>query len=1115
MFTIQGKIASRESGGGIGGLVVHAFDIDAPTLNQGDASKPLNATELSFDRSGWFDSLGSVLTAPDGSFAIRFDTSDFTVSSAELRPEIMLLVTRPEDTGDTARTLQDRALHLSTPIRFKAGKTESYHIRLRQSDLDKYGIRTMPPSAVSDAQQGETELKQFQQTAAARKILTSGKNEIKKSIDARVEQDFSAFTLSSHNTSIHMSPNYLAPGQDLAEKQARLYNKRLDSLHSIPSDKRMVMRFTEAQLRNLSLWDAGPVSGSVPSEVVNSTFTSMTSAERRTLHTCHTPFTEADLNAPQPTTPTPPDPPTLPGLSSPIAGLVNQQLATSTSPETALRYERVLDTNTKNTQVCDTVGKLSLCGGPADVTSYHDFSALQIAFEHVWTELFDEGLIARGKELYAEIVRYAEGYSVSAAASVSTNTGDTNLDGTNIPAPREVRTAGDLIKLLADFAPIALFSNPYIRDLARDIEERLASRYKFDVFAPNSINYGVVYTFRQKWEPADYQVGRLVSSLPLAPKEIRRYSTKVLTTQSRNDKFLDDREFRGRSEQTSTSRAEAEIIKRASNTTSFGVNTQASINMEMFEAGVETNMSASSERFSQDTKKNFREAVLNSVEEYRKQNKTEVEFSSRVESTSETSGEISNPNDEITVTYLFYELQRQYDISEELHRVQPVVLVANQVPNPEEIDNDWIMAHAWILRRVILDESFLTVLARITSSSIGDNLALTNLENALKKQERLITALIKQIEGKNAFVDHLFRILQHITTGEEAMETAGEVFNMVRGFLDPLGSLLGGGGGETPTFDRMKELLQMATERADKELSRLNSQLTKDQSYLQQLTEKFNKEMQKFFDHQTAQAQLRMHIKDNILYYMQAIWDYEPPDQRYFRLYNLEVDWFEPAEAPITTTVRLRRPTPGPGGVYEYEVTLTPAIRREPAASKRKLVEIANLDKLIGYKGNYMVFAVKEPNYLHNFMMQEFIDNATGGLRDADAFANHNTQELIDYLKCLRHADPAVYERERDTVLALINERLRSPRKETERIVIPTKSLYIEALPGKHPVMEDFKLAHRALDVKKVQADVRMQEIENLRRAARVLEGERDDPEVEKTVVVHTNSEKTGVDVST
>jgi hypothetical protein len=71
-----------------------------------------------------------------------------------------------------------------------------------------------------------------------------------------------------------------------------------------------------------------------------------------------------------------------------------------------------------------------------------------------------------------------------------------------------------------------------------------------------------------------------------------------------------------------------------------------------------------------------------------------------------------------------------------------------------------------------------------------------------------------------------------------------------------------------------------------------------------------------------------------------------------------------------------------------------------------------------------------------------------------------------------------------------------------DEIIVPTGSLFIEALPGAHPILEDFKLMHRAVDVKKVQAEVRGMEFENLRFAARLLHGEREDPTIEKKIVV-------------
>jgi hypothetical protein len=74
-----------------------------------------------------------------------------------------------------------------------------------------------------------------------------------------------------------------------------------------------------------------------------------------------------------------------------------------------------------------------------------------------------------------------------------------------------------------------------------------------------------------------------------------------------------------------------------------------------------------------------------------------------------------------------------------------------------------------------------------------------------------------------------------------------------------------------------------------------------------------------------------------------------------------------------------------------------------------------------------------------------------------------------------------------------------------EMVIVPSNSLYIEALPGTHPLLEDFKLIHRAIDVKKAQADLRHAELENLRLAARLETGNFADPNIEKKILIETN----------
>ena len=66
-----------------------------------------------------------------------------------------------------------------------------------------------------------------------------------------------------------------------------------------------------------------------------------------------------------------------------------------------------------------------------------------------------------------------------------------------------------------------------------------------------------------------------------------------------------------------------------------------------------------------------------------------------------------------------------------------------------------------------------------------------------------------------------------------------------------------------------------------------------------------------------------------------------------------------------------------------------------------------------------------------------------------------------------------------------------------DEIVVPSGALFIEAMPGTKPLLENFKLAHRAFDMVSAQEEAREQALENLRLAARLVEGDLGDPDVD------------------
>ena len=87
----------------------------------------------------------------------------------------------------------------------------------------------------------------------------------------------------------------------------------------------------------------------------------------------------------------------------------------------------------------------------------------------------------------------------------------------------------------------------------------------------------------------------------------------------------------------------------------------------------------------------------------------------------------------------------------------------------------------------------------------------------------------------------------------------------------------------------MVDYARETVNRAERERARLISQLEAAATALQVAVDKFATAVKEHYDQVAGVDRLRLHVKENILYYMQAIWRQEPPDQRYFRLYDLEV----------------------------------------------------------------------------------------------------------------------------------------------------------------------------------------------------------------------------------
>ena len=344
----------------------------------------------------------------------------------------------------------------------------------------------------------------------------------------------------------------------------------------------------------------------------------------------------------------------------------------------------------------------------------------------------------------------------------------------------------------------------------------------------------------------------------------------------------------------------------------------------------------------------------------------------------------------------------------------------------------------------------------------------------------------------------------------EVIGEVGSVAGDVAGAVEKLGSFILGGNPDQNNAN--SQAMQDAAAAAADKIRELTYRLEREVTALNDITEAYTKALREHNNHLAEIARLQIHVKDNIMYYMQAIWINEPPDQRFFRLHNTPVPDFAQSshqvhihfDHPLPTSIAApHQALPRFGGVEAKAFPVESVRKYDTQLTYKPLSEVANLDMLLGFKGNYAIFPLYESNLLTDFMMDPYIDRATGQLVDPADPLNWSLDEFTEYVCCLQKVltEPELQE-VLPTLKTIYQAILSDPTRNEDVLVVPTNSLFIEALPAEHTLLERYKLDHRMMDVKKTQAEAREKELENVRRTARIIAGERGDPNIDKKILI-------------
>lgn len=1187
---VAGKIFIEGTTRGVPDLLVVLYDFD-----------PINTNEFAVDPSNddpiaslltlpgmrfWLDfpgdRIGSVLTDRFGRFELHFEDSEFRVRNDEKRPDLVLFVMGPD--RNFGRHPISRMLHYEWIPRVNAGHQEHFVIAVDRKRLQDKGVvldqgPLDPDAYVEEQRQHIVQKSQLHSNMAAlyREQMALGAERRAKihnfwlNIDTRLLP-----------TAIATAQFYVPRGQSIAAPQRAAITQGIETLrnanlgpgihfwfnlHELTLDELDSDRLAAGESVEVSVCDLLAKKGLGTELVRIRTLMDELHARQagRKLIAKREPEEEEEVEIPRGGTETADNPQTF--VTSRVLGQVAEL------PE--LRLAKSRSTIDELQKIKDTINHLELSGGPANVTAFHDFHTLQVAFQDVWTTAFDDELRDQVLDLYRQTVALHEEYGLE--VQPMEDIADANALRQYLATLRNQAAEAAIIPISPDVQecfpqldlqtwnrldedgravlkttalnhlrpwssgndidpPIHIWSTQEYLDtkyaevikyhqtvpLARaerlivEVAERLNQPYAFKYFAPGSINYGLLITYRQEWVPETYQVGRLVSTMPLAPGEERKLKITRKVNKTRAEKAIEKALMESTSERQFTTRTELDVMSKVASSTNFRMTATGSLSMGVGQISSTSEFAHNQQQEATQQKKQFLEAIQKSAERVRQETEIHVETNEQYEDGVESDTVLKNPNNELTVTYLLYELERRYRVTSRPHRLTPVVMVAVDIPAPHEITEGWILEHAWIFRRVLLDDHFLEAIEYIEDGLSGDSIDIevkkANWDTQQSTLLQLESDFERLIEIRNTRQQTIVDLLQN-----EKLAKASEMDDAQRAaaaiFSGGLSELFGGG-----TSDR-DEVLKARREASEKALEYINARVEALSERVSIARKGIAEAMAAYSAavlhkarKDTSIRELKLHFRQNILHYVHEILGYKHQDQQVFELNDLEVPFLESA----TQRCHLRRATeaetgsglPGlmrDGQLYIATCDAPEAPPVDGPLPTRRLGTIADLNRPLGYKGNYILYPLKGCSYLTDFMSQDFVDDYFG-LRDPSTDLGYTGEDLLAYAQAvLNDNEASLTEAEHNALIRAVTQHLINPANGSETVILPTGQLYMEALKGEQTLLEDFKLAHRGLDMLKVQEEVRAERLENLRRAARIVGDipNLDDPDIEKTIVVH------------
>ncbi|MHC4843836.1 MAG: hypothetical protein ACYTEE_08560 [Planctomycetota bacterium] len=474
--------------------------------------------------------------------------------------------------------------------------------------------------------------------------------------------------------------------------------------------------------------------------------------------------------------------------------------------------------------------------------------------------------------------------------------------------------------------------------------------------AEGSKRLGLQVVFRQNWFPDGYVMGKLVGYKNLIPNQKEILKRRTFVKTTKEMTTTEEFATARQDDYSHSSKETSEIVKEMAG--DFNLTTNASGHYNMGVWGVEGSIETdlTLSHASKTTQNMMSEVVMKSSAKYSEKREVKIRELTEIEDVQEVTSELQNSNQEITANYFYYQLLRQYIVTIELNDLRPVLLRTRDVPSSAEIDDYFISRYIHVLLHYLPAQ--LSLEAQETAGEL----------NILAK-----TLIRRRAE----------------------MDQRSAEFEL---FKDK----------DVPPPEEMAELNKWREEFRSKE------------RILSEARQLFIEAEEMYYRARTRMDRVISHVRENICYYMQFIWQSSPKvDQNKI----LREEEFCGERLPDVTRGLIRQGYYGNEEIYDYTGQ-----------------SIALFDLIISNLTPGSEIASLPEEQLKETTLFQYLER----------YYPEEAETLIEQIRNAAFVTDPVNSEE------VLN---------TRSVQIAQDALVVETMPGQVPLLEGFQMAHRMLDV--------------------------------------------------